>query len=684
MNASTPSGLRGAPDALRRLAPWLGRWLAACIVLPILGFGLLKAWPGLLGAARHLSTTGLHATAALAALLALAAAAWLARRRAPLPVAGFVLATTVAGACLRYIYAASVEPEWTSDFLTYWVAATEQVASGDFGAHSLYTERTLPVLVPLIGLFGPDKAHVALANVAMLAFVQLAGYDILRRLHSHQAAQAFTAAFLAAPIPYFASTIPSHDLWAMWLLSIALWIAAVGLGWKSRHWKVLCAAGVLPLALACLLLEIQRGVGTLLAASLALSAAIGWLVARRGTAAGGDARSGPFALACLAVFALQAPLGALAGRMELRAAQSPAHQAYLSAYYAANGTSLGNGTWGWMRDFRENFTDRLEAKDPDRLQAFSRSIILSDWAEQPGKRIGNAAGRMRGLFILDDSNYWYFAGTAPALEGSLAWLRAYSGWFSLGFASLLLLAMARMLLGTFPSTPVLCGLVFTSLVALALATFSENQPRYLLWLWFTGPLFVADVLGRRHDPAPLSARQAAWMALAVATGWLLLLLVLWLPARTLYGDADGRILGQWTYPATGRPTGEFPPLGSTAPYVHATDPGRLAVVLYPDGRRVVQRRVCLGDEGAWDLAFHVRAHGAAPDNTLRVRYGKRDLRSVPLAAATAKTREVRIPDIGAAGSCDLLAFGIDASAEARVDLYFVRLERRPDADGDRE
>jgi hypothetical protein len=674
--ASLPLRTRLA-DALplSRSGPWLALWLAACILGPVLALGLLGSLPAQWGALRHFPLSDARLTTGLAMVAVLVLCLWLARRREPLPPWPFVLATTAIALGLRLVYTDAVETVWTNDFLLYWDTAKQQAASGNYAVTSLYNERTLPILVPLILLFGPDQQHVILANIAMLTLMQLAGYDLLRRMHSHQAAQAFSVAFMAAPIPLFALTIPSHDLWAMGYCALALWLCALVLTHRGRRSTLVAVAVAGALALVCLMMEVQRGIGLLLAAAMLLAALMGWL-AKRGDPA--DRRSVPtLLLVCAAALAAQWPLGALLGKLDLRAADEPGHRIHMAAYYASNGTSLGNGTWGWMDGFRQEFTEPLRTDDPERLEQLSRSLVLSDWAEQPLKRLDNVADRLAGLFVLDDSNFWYFSETDPALAKPLGWLRLYSLFVSLGFTLALGAGLVRLLLGGLPSVPTLAGLVLTSVVALALCSFSENQPRYLMLLWFTGLLFLAETVGRRPEPNPPSLRLGAAMAVAVALGWLGLIAALLLPARALYGPEDGRILGDWTRVSTGAEIGALPITADPNPYVHVTDPGELAVALLPN-EPGVQQSLCLPDKGRDDFAFFVRASSPQPGDALVVRFGDARPHRFDLTGAGGKALDLRIPDLGAGGRCGMLGLSLESrSPTAGAEVFFPRLEAEP-------
>ena len=655
---------------LTPLLPWFSRLCVAAVMLPVIGISLAAAFPTLLSTAKHRLSEPNAWLAFFLVLGVVACCGWLSRRARPLPVAWFLIGATLLSATIRVAYSLIVVPEWTSDFLTYWTTALSQVESGNFKADSFYTERTLPVLVPLTAIFGDIPYSVKAANIAMLGLAQLAGYDLLRRLRSHQAAQAFTIGFAAAPIPLFALTIPSHDLWALFFLAVAVWLCAVLLTSTTRHRRLLLAATVVALSLACLLMQVQRGVGTLLALALVISSALGWAIAAGKFDEIKRARASTLLLASVLVLAAQFPLGAMISTMGLRAADSPGQKTHMTAYYATHGTSLGNGTWGWMRGFQEQYTDELR-DEPERLQALSRSLVLSDWSEQPVKRVENVYRRLAGMYFLDNSNFWYFANLNQEGKRYEAWLNAYSIWFSTAFSLLMLVSLVRLLRGTDPTSPTFTCMVFIAMVSLALASFSENQPRYIMWLWFGGMLWLSEMFTPRRSASRLSVVQAIGMATASLAAWGVLLSAIWGVTALSYQPDSGRILGDWADKATGDLTGNLPVATPSDPYVHATQPGELSVAVGANAAPAVEHRVCLEGGGPRDLTFFLHATEASPGDVLLVSYGAQPLHRVPLAS---KVTDIRLPSMLQGTGCHILRLEVDGSETTQAIIDFPRLE----------
>ena len=598
----------------------------------------------------------------------------LTRRAQPLPVAWFLTFATVIAAALRIAYSLTIAPEWTSDFGTYWKIAIDQVSSGNFQADSVYTERTLPVLVPVIALFGDTPYAVKAINIVMLGLVQLAGYDILRRLISHQTAQGFTIAFAAAPIPTFALTIPSHDLWAMFYLASAAWLGAVALtAPRIAKWSFSALIGTL-LALICIVMEIQRGVGFLLALALVLASALTWALADRNNHQRAIAAKW-LAMTCVVALAAQLPLGMLTSSLGLRAAESPAQTSRTTAYYATHATSLGNGTYGWMQEFQNQYIKPLR-KEPERLSALSKSLIRSDWSEQPIKRVVNVSQRLHGLYVLDNSNFWYFANINPQLDVLRAWLSTYSASYSLFFALLLLASVLRMAMGVDLSMPTLACMTLLSVASLALASVSENQPRYILWIWFGGTLMIAEVLARRPSESPASIHRGATLLAASLGGWLALLLGLWALVAAGYGPAQGRILADWVDSETGRATGPLRVESPEKPYEHRTLPGKLAVALGPGEFRSVQHQYCVDEPtGPRNFTFFLRAESPTKSDALVVRHEAKVVRRIALAQAAKKAIDIQIPLTIPASGCGSVQLELAGTPTTRVVINFSRFEQ---------
>jgi len=490
---------------------------------------------------------------------------WLARRRQPLPPLRFVFLALLAATVLRLVYFALVEPTWVSDFARYWKVANEMANADHYVVRTVYQQRALPFLVPLVELFGDAPAALKLANILVLALVQLAGYDVLRRCHGHQAAQCFTFLWIGAPEPLFSLTIPSHDLVAMGILAGIVWTLVLAVHPRkvdsqtdrgARAWLL----AALPIATLLAVLELQRGIGLIALASLLAVAVAGALVSRRfpwvlRESAGQASRLLAIALLCLPLYAA-CMWGA--SKSGLTMSEQVAEISVLR-YTTAHVSSLSDGSYAWFLPFNAAFTSAYD-QDPERLQDLRNSLALSDFVEDPAGRIGNASDRLRNLYRLGGSSFFYMAGFVERAPIAVRSLQLYNNTFALGFALLALLAVGALM--SRPGLPLLGAgylLVLASAVTIVLSLSAENQPRYLYLVWFVGSVVIAAGLSRPSvgTDVPLAARGMALRvgglllqtALIVSAGTI----VAWFVTRTFYDDGSGRMLSHWNLSADPAP-----------------------------------------------------------------------------------------------------------------------------------
>ncbi len=509
---------------------------------------------------------GLFAT--LSSIVVLAGALGLARRKQPLPPWAFVFVALLVGTLLRLAYFALVEPTWVSDFARYWRIANEMANADHYVVRTVYQQRALPYLVPLVELFGNAPAALKLANIAVLGFVQLAGYDVLRRCHGHQAAQCFTLLWIGAPEPLFSLTIPSHDLVAMGILGGIVWLLALAihpLGTVARKygktWAWLLAAP--PTAVLLALLELQRGIGLIALASLVAVAVSGVLVSRRfpdvlRESASQVARLLAIALLCVPLYAT-CMWGA--SRSGLTMPDQVAEVSVLR-YTTAHVSSLSDGSYAWFLPFNAAFTSSYK-EDPERLEDLRTSLAISDFIEDPAGRMDNASNRLRNLYRLGGSSYFYMAGFAEQSSMEVRALRRYNDVFALGFALLALLALSALV--SRPGLPLLGAgllLVLVSAVTIVLALAAENQPRYLYIVWFVGAMAIAAGLARASGGSdiPMTTGRTTLRAGSALLQTTLIVgactAMAWLVARAFYDDASGRMLSHWSLTADPAPSSD--------------------------------------------------------------------------------------------------------------------------------
>ncbi len=640
----------------------------------------------------------LHYIAAGAAVALAVGALFVAviRRGNPFPPGRF-LACSLIGATVAYgAYIASIEVAWISDFETMWLRAVDMAASSDLTVKSIYHERALPVLVPLVMLFGPNPAVVPIANLAMLLVVQLAGYDLARRVLGHRAAQAFVVLWLGAMEPILALPITSHDIWGLFFLVLFFWgfRAArdlVGSGRTGLPHKVAIGVGVLGLAWLLVLLDMQREATPIVLAGAALALLYAW--------ARSDARLRAVALMLVAVFAIYAGIASglkHAGYM-LTAEQGQRLAQIRTGIY---GTTLSNGLYRQGQVLWKQF---FFALPPPERQDLAHAVPLSDFALQPQSRFGNLVERSRKQAWLGSQHGFYQAQAKPATRWLIPFTRVYNVCYSLLIAALGLLSVVAVL-----RRPVAYeGLALFALLSVlvgALVLTGESQPRYVFPLWFIMAQVIAyAAVG--FETGDMRAGIAKWWIPARSLILLLLaFLVLALAARWLYAEKYGRVLSGWRHTLVG--AAKSPPEGwfeanqlRSAGKIRqmSKDPrvgffGELVLVLKlpvsvgADGGIEAEKRVCAGaDRRALDLYYYVPNKDPIPSGSFRleIRINDRLLDTIRWPADR-KIRHLRIPEILPAGECGQLRLNLRANEgpsrvskinASQIDLYFMRLVR---------
>jgi hypothetical protein len=533
---------------------------ARSAILATLGLGLcfsIRTAFRVLAESRNSGTTGLILPICLLAFAAVGFAGYLARRRQPLSPRWFIPIAFFVALAIRLVYYFTIDPVWVSDFKTYWQVANVLADADHYHVVSIYQQRALPYLTPLVELFGSSPDVVKLANIAVLSLVQLLGYDVVRRCHGHPAAQCFTVLWLAAPEPLYSSLIPSHDLVATAQIAIVVWLATLavvrGPGKKTR-----ANLGLLlltpPIAIMLVALELQRGIGLILLATLVAVGIAGVAISSRFRSLFGSDSREPRRLLLLAVLSL--PLYALVMQAIVKAdltIKPAAATAGMLRYTTAHVTSLSDGSYKWMVAFHDTFSS-VYAKDNDRLADLRQSLALSDFEDGPAHRAENAIKRMEKLYFLGGSFPFYVAGGDRSdLPDVIQSLRLYDSAFALWFAGLTLVGLLRLM--TRPRFPLMAGvlMVLIAAVTLSLALMAENQPRYLYMIWFVGAATAAFGTAR---PRPLindsiviggfiAWRSALWVVaqsfVFVALAWT----VAWLALASFYDAGTGRIISGW-------------------------------------------------------------------------------------------------------------------------------------------
>lgn len=473
------------------------------------------------------------------------------KRSSAFPSILFILCYLLWAAFLCALYLRSADPAYVSDFLRMWEAASRFDKTGLQPVRGIIEQRALFVLYPIVEVFGARPLALEIANSIIYAAIGLIGYDVLRRQHSHRAAQAFSLVWLTSFEPLMAIGIPTHDLWGVLFISGALWalcrtqeaITHVGLGWRTSSWMVL--TGVL---LALLQAQREIGVVLLLASVLVLvywglGRALGWRTA--------------LAAPVILVVVFFAMTGAMssAGVLAPKTGQEQLNTARIAGF----ATSFSSGRFTYGVAVRDTFLKPLD--DDASRNELAHSIFLSDITSQPAQRLPNFLTRLRALAQPGSQMYFYMAEvpsktTARARVAALA-----SACWVFGVGLLAVFSILRRKRGEMLSAAAVMAM-FAGGMILAFCAVSEVQPRYAFFMWFVTAMLVADGLFAVRTVGDATSEEAEHVRFPIWTGKLRFPLaprvsqfatalvlggLAWIAVSLVYSPARGRILSGWQY-----------------------------------------------------------------------------------------------------------------------------------------
>jgi hypothetical protein len=694
--------LRVGGALMRGAKEMLGALLAIPLLM-LLSLVLLQYGQQVVGA---LGNGGVFSAYALAAVLATGVGALflaVVKRKTPFNTFWFLACSLTAAGILYYAYISSIEVVWISDFIGMWRAAVDMVSSGDYTVQTIHDERVLPVLVPTILLFGANPAAVPIINLVLLLGIQLAGYDLARRIAGHRAAQGFVVLWVGAMEPILALPITSHDIWGLFFLVLFLWglratceRLEAGKISGARHKLILicCALG---LAAVLTLLDMQRELAPILILGFVLAAL---LLILKGASGGVRLRSA--AMLAATVFILYG--GITAGMKSSGYMLTSEQGSYLEHIrIGAYGSSLSNGSYRQGVLVYRTFIEQLPE---EAREGFAYSVPLSDLALQPVARIGNIVHRAQGQARLGSQTFFYQSQAKTESSWLLPLTRAYNVCYSVVLAALslwLILPLLRRL----DSLDGLIQLSLLSALAGLLLLVGESQPRYIFPLWFILPQLAAFAMAMRPGIAGDHMPVTSVWGWDVTRGAMLILaayVLLALAARWIYVESHGRILSGWQPALHGAletvPENWFQAsqtLSATKIKQDGGDNraagfGDLALVLkFPvnvqgGGTASAEKTLCVGEERrALEFFYFMPYQNPAAKNsfTLEVLVDNQPRWAVQLPG-TEKVTHVRIADVLPAGTCGELKFSLQANRgisrpswirASQTDVYFPRLVR---------
>jgi len=545
-------------DMIRDIAKTSSRLITASVLLllaagTVLGlYETLQATRELLSADKYEAEFWLWALvqAAIVILIGLGTLA-LARRERPVNPRVFLMACIGVGLVVHLLLAALVKPVWSTDYLRYWQHAQELARHGDCGGlANLYCSRSLFIPYPVVLIFGIDATYaLKLANIMLLAVIQAFAYDILRRVKTHQAAQAGSLLLLAAPMPAYATLIPSHDLWGLFFIALFIWLITLATSKRVRNRSSMISDLLFAalIGIVAYLAEIQRNIGPILCLALVIASVVYALAYFRSKRDTMFPRGKTLLLLCLISIGTYFLSDSIGGNFGLGLDNRTTS---LMMRFAADSSGLGNGNSDWSARFRYRFGEK--AASSEEATDFARSIALSSIVLQPIDHTAQIAKKGIWLFSLNYPKRWNRLLRNP--EGISTQTRSllilYTCLFAFLFGSWLAYALVSLAASNkIIPIPILTLLVTILGIAAAMLLLFSNKPLNLFPVWLAGTLTIGFWLRGHNDPVSTDIAPR----LAAATYGILFMLVVallgWGILRVLYAQPEGRLLAGWQYHA---------------------------------------------------------------------------------------------------------------------------------------
>jgi len=478
------------------------------------------------------------------------------RRENPFPPAAFLCVVTGSGFFLHVLLAVFIEPRWGTDYLRYWQHAQELVQRGAYGGfNGPYYSRALLIPYVVVRIFGPDATFILkLVNIFLLTGCQLFVYDILRRVANHKAAQLATLLFVLAPLPAYATLIPSHDLWGMFFIAATVWTLTLALFPTAEH--QLTPIRWVPLALLAgiiaYLTELQRSTGKIFCVAMLLAALLTWFATFRRS----EVKQFPRKRAATAILVALLCLGGqiATNRIAERLGLNPAPRVSLFMMkVAANGSGMGNGKSDWFARFRDRFVEK-QSSDTEAVD-FAKSMTLSSWSLQPLDRATHLAGQAARLFELNYPTDWDWLMRRPKglSTHATSLFVLYADLYGIAIGMLFIYCLILAAVSRQPLPLPVSALALTIIIlAFALLTLFENKPYNIFPVWLVASMTIGCVLASPKEGecagTTKSSSERRWLAIPeggamVAITFIIIISVI----RSSYGVAEGRLLGNWRF-----------------------------------------------------------------------------------------------------------------------------------------
>jgi len=595
----------------------------------------------------------------------------------------FIGASVVVSLAIQWLYYSMVHANWVSDFQHMWNIAGQMSAQGRLIPNDIYEQRVLPILLPLVYVFGNNPVVVPIANSCFLIGIMLIGYSILQKTHDHYVAQIFTILWMACAEPLFALKIPTHDLWGLFIIACIFLVIVIFFYDARKSLPFILAMGVIA-GLLCIILDIQRELGALVIVAWIVALAI-YAIKHKS-----DQRCisrhvsywAMLAVACVVFFS---------GNTVLKHAQLIVNSDSLNYLKYLRLASLSPGFSPGSYAYANEFGNGLLKDLPLRAQKeMASSLMLSDFIVQPEFRISGIIYKTNQMAYLGGQHYFYQNGMeiqAPVLLKNIV---NYNKIISIIICFLLLIKLKSALkkddsISTIFSLSVLCILIG------ALTTVGEAQSRYLFPFWFFSAVIIASQYRVSEVTEGFDFRLKFYLKMGSAT-ILLGAAFLWLLSSIAYKPEDGRVLSPFSLRVENELLPSYSPplqLDKNAYSGRSTGIGKLGFTLmspYPTEAPVqisASQELCVKDKTAFRFGYVMPYVNSQADGAfqLNVYFSGREVWTQRLPG-DGKIKNVVVEHIASENTCGKLEFTLSSKDRifdkswvqaSRTEIYFPRL-----------
>ncbi|MGY0618356.1 hypothetical protein [Lysobacter sp. A378] len=565
-----------------------------------------------------------------------------------------------------------------SDFRAMWIAA-EKLAATDFtGVATVYEQRVALLLVPALKIFGSELWVLHALNTALAIAIWALCYDAIRIWSGHYPAQIMSAILVCAPELMMSLMIPTHDLWGCFFLAVWFWAAA-----RSLRRMDDCASNLrvlgwsLFVGVCAAFLQVQREFGYFAIGS------IGVVLAAR---AGWNPKAAKFKLPALSLLCVVLAFSASSMFIKRADLVEPVAGAGINGsdfrmtYRLGSFTpSYSTGKYAYGKAYLETFI-----KGNDAAASLSRSIVVSDLADNPDGRAAGVLHKLRILARIGSQSYFYAAERGPEVRRTLMF---WSALYAVMLSVLALLAVLQFFsVSTLPA-PALLITLFTGSVIGALALVAEVQSRYIFFIWLSLSVIIGYGASLRLEGGH-SIRHLGRSGFGVFALWVgIFALYFGLSALVSVGYAtrDGRIITEWSHPDgrdAGVEVGEKLSFLKQAGYDRDVGLGGAAFTMEIPGSGENSRVDTIAcDYGDASFGFHYAIRSLAPraEVPIRMRVLVDNIVVWTGETPSGESGLVNAPIVASTG-CHRLAIVLDAplastavTEDGLIEIYYPRL-----------